>query len=196
MSITIRSFSGEAAREYVQDLARLRITVFKDFPYLYDGSMAYEEEYLKTFLAAPDSLLAIAFDGAKVIGASSGLPLDQETPNLQTPFLERGFDIHRIFYFGESVLQKEYRNRGLGVRFFEERERWARSLGRFEWLTFCGVIRSEGHLLWPKNYVSLDQFWKNRGFSPTEMIGYISWRDLGEDGETSKPLRFWIKSLL
>lgn len=195
MSISVRSFTGGDASAYISDLARLRIQVFRDFPYLYDGHMEYEERYLRTFLEAPDSILVIAFDGAGVIGASSGLPLAAETPNLQTPFLENGYDIDRILYYGESVLQRAYRGRGLGVRFFEERERWARSLERFDWLTFCGVVRSEDHPRRPSGYVALDTFWQNRGFSPTGMIGYISWQDLDEPVETAKPLCFWMKNI-
>jgi GNAT superfamily N-acetyltransferase len=195
MSIAVRSFTGGAAAAFTEDLARLRIRVFRDFPYLYDGHMEYEESYLRTFLEAPDSILVIAFDGADVVGASSGLPLAAETPNLQAPLLENGFDIDRVFYYGESVLEKAYRGRGLGVRFFKERERWVRSLERFDWLTFCGVIRPDDHPRRPPGYLPLDTFWRNRGFFPTEMTGYISWQDLGEPRETAKPLRFWLKNI-
>lgn len=195
MNISVRSFIGGAALAYIEDLARLRIQVFRDFPYLYDGNMEYEERYLHTFLGAPDSVLVIAFDGPRVIGASSGLPLAAETSNLQSPFLENEYAIDRIFYYGESVLQKAYRGQGVGVRFFEERERWARGLERFDWLTFCGVIRPEDHPQRPREYVPLDSFWRNRGFIPTNLIGYISWQDLGETIETAKPLRFWMKNL-
>lgn len=195
MSISVRSFTGGAASAYIADLARLRIQVFRDFPYLYDGHMEYEERYLRTFLEAPDSVLVIAFDGADVVGASSGLPLAAETPNLQSPFLENGYEVDRIFYYGESVLHRAYRGRGLGVRFFEERERWARSLERFDWLTFCGVIRPDDHPRRPEGYRSLDTFWRNRGFFATEMTGHISWQDLDEPMETAKSLRFWMKNI-
>src|SRR3546814_6179341 len=40
--LRIESFSGDAARRYVPELARLRIEVFRDFPYLYAGSRSEE----------------------------------------------------------------------------------------------------------------------------------------------------------
>ena len=48
--ITIRVLTGNdpALREVVSDLARLRIEIFRDFPYLYDGTLAYEERYIST----------------------------------------------------------------------------------------------------------------------------------------------------
>ncbi|HAO32021.1 MAG TPA: GNAT family N-acetyltransferase, partial [Candidatus Competibacteraceae bacterium] len=53
------------------------------------------------------------------------------------PFVARGDDPRRIFYYGESVLLPDYRGLGLGKRFFEEREAHVRALGRFETVCFC-----------------------------------------------------------
>lgn len=196
MSIRISAVSGAIAAPYIPELARLRIEVFRKFPYLYDGDMNYEKEYLQTLLKAPGSVIVLAFDGDQVIGASTGLPMEHETDNIQRPWQEAGYETQRIFYFGESVLQENYRGRGIGVRFFEEREKWARQLARIEWLTFCGVVRPDDHPLRPKDYVPLDRFWKNRGFTPTEgLICRMEWKDLDQARETSKPLHFWVKAL-
>jgi GNAT superfamily N-acetyltransferase len=193
--VEIKTLSGREAQAYLQELARLRIAVFREFPYLYDGDMAYEEEYLHTFFQAPDSVLVVVLDGGAVVGASTGLPLEQETANIQQPFLEQGLEVGRIFYCGESVLLPEYRGRGIGVRFFEERERWARRLERFDTLAFCAVVRPEDHPRRPADYVPLDAFWRRRGFERTELYCYISWRDLDETGESPKALRCWMKGL-
>lgn len=188
-------YTGEDARQHIDALARLRIEVFREFPYLYEGSMDYERQYLRTFLEAPDSLLVLALDGERVVGASSALPLEFETPNIRQPFLEQGRDIGRIFYYGESVLLRPYRGQGLGLRFFEERERRARQLGRFSTLAFCAVVRPETHPLRPIDYIPLDAFWRRRGFAPTDMYCRMSWQDVDEETETAKALRFWVKEL-
>jgi len=52
----------------VDDLATLRLRVFADFPYLYDGDMAYEADYLREFLVAPDAVLVTVRDGAAIVG--------------------------------------------------------------------------------------------------------------------------------
>ena len=195
MKIHVQPFVGEAAERYLPDLARLRLEVFRDFPYLYDGNMDYERAYLQTYVERPDSVLVIAFDGEAVIGASTALPMKYETPHIQQPFLDKQYDVSQVFYFGESVLKKAYRGHGIGVAFFQQREAYARQLGGFRYLTFCGVIRPDEHPLRPTNYVPLDNFWLNRGFQPTEMVCYMDWKDLNEPAESSKPLRFWIKPL-
>lgn len=195
-AIRLERLTGERLKAHLPDLARLRITVFRAFPYLYAGSPEYEERYLATYAAAEGSVIVGAFDGERVIGASTGLPMEHEPESIKGPFRERGYDVARVFYFGESVLLPEYRGAGVGVRFFGEREAHARELGRFDVATFCGVIRPADHPRRPEGYVPLDAFWRRRGYEPVPgLIGHIAWRDLDEEEQTEKPMQFWIKRL-
>ena len=156
----------------------------------------YEEKYLKTYVDAPDSVMVLVQDGERVVGASSGLPLKAETPNVIKPFLAHGYDPRRIFYYGESVLLPEYRGRGLGKRFFAEREVHVRGLGGFEIACFCAVQRSTDHPRRPAGYMPLDVLWNRQGFiRHPELHTTFSWRDLDEDQESPKPMVFWLKQL-
>ena len=65
--LRIEAISGEKLRAFVPGLARLRIEVFRDWPYLYDGGLDYEEDYLGRFLRAPDHVAICAFDGVKLV---------------------------------------------------------------------------------------------------------------------------------
>ena len=120
--IRIERCSGPALAQYIPELARLRIEVFRDFPYLYDGDYHYEEKYLQTYVNTPESVIVLALDGEKVVGASTALPMKFETEELKRPFIEQGYNLDDVFYCSESVLNKDYRGLGLGVRFFEQRE--------------------------------------------------------------------------
>ena len=195
-AIRLERLTGPRLQELLPELARLRITVFRAFPYLYDGSLDYEQRYLRTYAEAADSVVVGAFDGDAVVGASTGLPLAHEPASLTQPFVDHGFDVAKVFYFGESVLLPDYRGHGIGVGFFREREAHARALGRFGHAAFCGVVRPVDHPRRPNGYVPLDAFWRKRGFAPVEgMVGSISWRDLDEPAETAKPMQFWVKAL-
>jgi GNAT superfamily N-acetyltransferase len=194
--IRLELLTGVRLRDRLADLARLRITVFRAFPYLYAGSPAYEEKYLATYAAAEGSVIVGAFDGERLVGAATGLPLAHEPPNLTDPFARHGFKVDRVGYFGESVLLPDYRGRGIGVRFFEEREAHAKALGRFDVAAFCGVVRPADHARRPADYQPLDAFWRHRGYAPVEgLVGKISWQDLDEDQESEKPMQFWTKRL-
>jgi len=195
--LRVRRVSGSDINAYLPELARLRIRVFREYPYLYEGSVAYEERYLKTYVNVPDSVMALVWDGDRVVGASSGLPLEVETPEAIEPFIAHGYDPRRIFYFGESVLLPEYRGQGLGKRFFEERETHVRGLARFDTVCFCAIERPADHPRRPADYVPLDQFWKRRGFvKHPELRTTFSYRELDEEAETPKPMVFWLKPLV
>ena len=196
MNIRIAKVTGEAISPYIKDLAKLRIRIFRDFPYLYDGSPDYEEKYLSIYLKSGESIIVLVKDGDSVVGASSAMPMESETGEVQAPFLNAGIPPTEVFYFGESLLMKAYRGRGFGHAFFDEREAWARSLKRFRYCAFCAVQRPDDHPLRPAGYLPLDVFWTKRGYAKRpELITRFSWQDIDEDRETEKPMVFWIKEL-
>lgn len=190
-----RLVGGEISR-HVPAIARLRIIVFREWPYLYDGEEDYERRYLQRYVEEPRALVVGAFDGAELVGASTALPLVAEPAELSEPVAAAGLPVGRTFYFGESVLLPAYRGRGLGVRFFAEREDHARSFEAYDYACFCGVIREPNDPRRPAEYVPLDAFWRKRGYEKLEgAIGTIAWREIGERAETPKRLQFWYKRL-
>ena len=192
----IQLLQGPRIAPHIDDLARLRIEVFCEFPYLYDGSFDYEAEYLGTYVRSEDSLCVLVRDQGRVVGASTALPLSGETGEFQQPFVEGGRDPARIFYLAESVVLPAWRGRGLGVRFFAEREAHARRLERFDWCAFCAVQRPADHPRRPADYQPLDAFWTRRGYRHhPELHTEYHWRDLDEREESAKPMSFWLKEL-
>ena len=195
MSLEIKSFSGMDARPFLDDLARLRIAVFRDFPYLYDGDPDYERNYLATYARSAGAVFVIARDGERIVGASTGMPMEDETDAVKAPFLAAGRRPEEHFYFGESVLMPAYRGRGIGVTFFAEREAAARRLGK-RFCTFCAVERPADHPRRPAGYVPLNDFWTKRGYRHhPELRTTFTWRDLDEDAESPKPLSFWLRDI-
>ena len=113
--------SGGDISEHIDALARLRIAVFRDFPYLYDGDIAYERAYLDTYAQSARSLAFLVYDRQRLVGATTALPMVDEEPAFRRPIAEAGFDTEQVFYFGESLLLPEWRGQGLGHIFFDER---------------------------------------------------------------------------
>jgi uncharacterized protein (DUF58 family) len=67
-SFTYQELSGEAVCPYLRELGGLRIAVFREFPYLYDGDLDYEEHYLETYVNSPRSLVVLLSDLLAPIG--------------------------------------------------------------------------------------------------------------------------------
>lgn len=192
--ITTRILTGDELTLALGDLARLRIAVFRDWPYLYDGDEAYEREYLRAY-AAPGAVVVAAMDGDRMVGAATGAPMEHHAADFSAAFAGRPEPLEDIFYCAESVLLPAYRGRGLGHAFFDGREAQARALGR-RWSAFCSVIRAPDHPARPPGYRPLDGFWRKRGYAPLPGVtAQFHWRDLGETAKTPKQLQFWIKPL-
>jgi GNAT superfamily N-acetyltransferase len=195
VSVTVQPLTGAAFEAALDDVARLRIAVFRDWPYLYDGDLYYERRYLATYRDSPEALVVGAFDGARLVGAATGTPMEDHAEEFSTAFAGTGLVLSDIFYCAESVLLKEYRGQGIGHAFFDLREGHARRLGR-RWSAFCRVVRPEDHPARPGDYRPLDPFWRKRGYAPLEgVMAEYSWKDVGETTETAKPMQFWIKAL-
>lgn len=191
----VEPLTGPALNAALEDVARLRIEVFRAWPYLYDGDLAYERQYLETYRESDRAILVGAFDTGRLVGASTGTPLSDHADDFGAAFEGTGLDLGDVFYCAESVLLPDYRGRGIGNRFFDLREAHARKLG-FPKICFCGVQRPADHPLKPADYVPLDGFWQKRGYTKLQgAIAYFSWKDLDQNVETRKPLQFWIRDL-
>ncbi|MEL3889314.1 GNAT family N-acetyltransferase [Ferrovibrio sp. MS7] len=194
-AIRVERLHGEQLLTRLDDLARLRITVFRDWPYLYEGDISYERQYLERYARAKTGTIVVALDGEQAVGAATALALEEEVDYVQAPFLAAGMDVKPIFYFGESVLLKQYRGHGIGVGFFNEREAAARRFAK-RICCFCGVQRPADHPMKPADYVPLDAFWTKRGYSKRpDLVSSFSWTDIGDTAQTAKPMVYWMREL-
>lgn len=195
MSLRIEVLTGAALEAALEDVARLRIAVFRDWPYLYDGDLAYERSYLQSYRGSAGAVLVGAFDGGTLVGAATGTPLSDHADDFAAAFADSGIDLTTVFYCAESVLLPAYRGRGAGHGFFDRREAHARRLG-FARSSFCAVQRPADHPMRPAGYAPLDPFWRKRGYRPLAgAVAHFAWKDVDQAEESSKPLQVWIRDL-
>lgn len=193
--IYVRPLTGADLDAHLEDVARLRMQVFRDWPYLYDGEYEYEHRYLQSYRDSAGAILVGAFDKDRLVGASTGAPMEDHAEDFAIAFDGTGYDLSDIFYHAESVLLPTYRGQGIGHRFFDAREAHARALGR-KYAVFCAVIRADNHPARPHDYRPLDEFWRKRGYEKLEgVLASFSWKDVGKLEEDAKRLQFWIREL-
>jgi len=191
---TYEELHGEAIRPHLPELGRLRIAVFREFPYLYDGDPAYEEAYLAAYVNSPRSLVVLLRSEGSIVGATTCLPMADESAEFQAPFLAAGYDLEEIFYLGESVILPAFRGRGAGHEFFQRREAHARRVGPFRHTCFCAVDRPVDHPLRPAGYEPLDAFWTRMGYRKDPALQCeLEWKEITAEAPTRKRLSYWLK---
>ncbi|MFP4541968.1 MAG: GNAT family N-acetyltransferase [Opitutales bacterium] len=192
--LRLETLAGPAAADHVDALGALRIAVFREYPYLYDGDLAYERRYLRHYFGSARSVCVLAWEGQALVGASTGIPLAEAEEAFRAPFRAAGFALEEVFYFGESILLPAHRGRGCGHAFFAAREAWAQREGPFRWTAFCAIERPADDPRRPAGHRPLDGFWRQRGYLPRpDLKARLAWKPVGGEEEVEHTLGFWLR---
>ena len=195
MSFEYLSLHGKEIQNYFLEIANLRIEVFKEFPYLYEGRIEYEQDYLKRYIQASNSLICLVKNGDQIIGMTSAISLNDEDPDIKEQYMKLGFNPQTTCYFGESIIKFKYRGQGIGKKFFEIREDFSNhKIKNLEFTTFCAVKREIDHTLRPRDYFDLAPFWSKLGYQKTDQSIQLKWKDIDKSAEDYKSLTVWKKS--
>lgn len=194
--IKIRTLHGAGIKTYIPSIVKVRNEVLKEYPYMRIEQVEEDTQYFRHLSHAKDSIAVLVFDGPKIIGVTTGVPLDEQLPAFQQPFVEKDLKPSDYYYFGVCTLLKPYRGRGLAHHFFDIREEHAKHLKRFNKICLSHVVRPKNHPKKSKDYVSLDSFWKKRGYvERKDLMGQFAWRDVEEKTPSPKSLVFWVKEI-
>lgn len=192
--ITLR---GEEILPFLNEVAELRIKIFREWPYLYEGAFETEKVYLKVYANAEDSILVLAKDKDRIVGIAMGLPINESMEEVQRVFYEKQLPMDDCYYFADVILLKEYRKKKIGLKMIQDFECALTSLGNYEWIYFCEIIREKNDPRIPLNYRSLDSFWDSLGYPIVpNWKTYMGWLDIGSDEKVSHLMRFRRKQIL
>lgn len=188
-------YRGTQAEQFFDDIARLRITLFSPYPYLYQGNTHYEREYLASYFSCERATIILLFDHDRVVGFSSSLPLEEESHDIREPFVHQKASLGQYLYIGEVMLEAKYRGKGLLRMFFDYHERGARSAG-FRYTLFMTVDRPDSHPQRPPYYRDLTPIWQHFGYekSPQYTIR-CAWPQVDTGATEINTLSVWIKSV-
>ncbi len=188
------TYSGQEARDYFEDIARMRITMFREFPYLYNGSFEYEKEYLEAYFKSLNAKILLVFDtNNEIVGFSNSIPLAEELDEIKAPFKEHGLDLNHYLYIGEVMLKEEYRGKGFARQFFTYHENNARTNG-YDYTVFMTVDRTEDDLDKPKDYVSPDAIWNHFGYTKDKNLSItMDWPSVDQSRDSKNTLSIWWK---
>lgn len=101
-NINIRTFVGAGIKIYLGSIAKLRLEVFKDYPFLCKFSLEEELAYLRKFTQNKDAIAVLVFDGPKIVGAAIGAPFESQETEFIKLFQERGLTPQPTFILGNQ----------------------------------------------------------------------------------------------
>ena len=193
--ITESLLTGSAVETCLEELASLRLNIFHEYPYLYDGCREDELKYLRLYKDTPEAFVLSVTDSGAMIGAATGLPLRYEVETLINPFAGTSYPVDELFYIGEVLFYPSYRERGLGIRLLNRIDEYVCNLGNYRYLTCATVVRPENYAQRPENHVPIDRFLSRTGFIKLPGITTsFAWKEI--DGCNREHLmQFWLKEL-
>src|ERR1700733_4373085 len=95
-TVRFTTYTGAAIAHTLRDFQRLHVTVFYDWPYLYDGDPA-ALPYIAPYTEKPRAAFFLGRAAGRPIGLATCLPLEDESASVQAPFRARGWDVRRFF---------------------------------------------------------------------------------------------------
>lgn len=155
-----------------------------------------KREYLRTYSICKNSLLLLAKDGKKVVGAITGIPLEEAQSSFRRIFFKNRIPVSDVYYLGEIILLKEYRKGGIGALLYDHFEQLVREKALYTSIAIAEVVKDGKDPQKPKDYIPLDEFWEKREFVKYPALKvHISWKKVGESKKTRHALIFLLKNL-
>ena len=196
-SLRIERIAPSALPDLLRTITDIRMQVFSAWPYLYDGNLDDEDEYLRHFQRDPKTVVIGAWDGMDLVGVSTASRWETHPENLLSslPGDWSKVPVTEILYLAESVLYASHRGRGAGKAFFDAREAFAQEIGR-RYVAFAAVVRAHDDPQKPADYRDLAPWWRRLGYRPVPgALCSMIWKDHGREQAELHHLQVWIKKL-
>lgn len=193
--LELKAFTGKQARQYVEPIAHLTMSLFSEFPYLYKKNLKNEKEYLERYFSAATSRILLLFNKDSIVGFSSSISLTEESPEIQAPFIQKGYNLSEYFYIGDALLRAEHRNKNLmRVMAFYHTVRALKCKSNY--LLFMTVDRPDHHPCRPLNYQSLDVMWRHYRFKKMPKMSVRErWEQIDTGNIEENSLSLWYRRI-
>src|SRR3990167_4137978 len=102
MGVTVEIYVGKDSADYIEAVSRLRIQIFKEYPYLYEGELDYERRYMQGYTSDDKAMIAIARVDGILAGVSTGIPLVSDSEivsDAKKVFSQENIDIGDFYYY-------------------------------------------------------------------------------------------------
>jgi GNAT superfamily N-acetyltransferase len=196
----IKILTGSAQKALIPFIAAQRIKQYQDYPYLYDGNMQEETDYVAWCLEQPSSALAVAYIDDAPIGFASGISLvdfDDHMKGSIQAFTHANFNPHNYYYLADIMVVPAYQGNKISSLLLQAIENHARNNA---YKNICCITENhDTHPFKPIDYVSVVEVLLSRfSYVPSSITLSFEWLTRQADGSSAQQthiLQYWIKSL-
>ena len=191
---------GDDLKELIPEISKARLELFKEFPYLYEGTYEDELKYLNEFVNNPKSIILTVHKENKLIAfvtataVESGFELTEAIKDLMQ---KQGLDTSKYFYISEMMVYPEFRSFELQNQLKKDIENYARE-NSYTMTCFLSVFRENNHPLRPQDYKEISRLWKFNKYRKTNISVKFEWNTVQKDSEAklmNNQLDLWEKEL-
>lgn len=179
-NITYTLLRGPEILCHAPAITRLYLESWQEYPDLCEASFDEYEPYVRAYGESNSGIACIAHDGSVIIGATTALPLLEKSELFSTPMQHSGFDLSRILYLGEVVVNRLYRSQGVGSMLFEMMCNEVEAHCKYTHCLIYTVEPAAGEEIYaPEQHKPIQLFWGKRGFVPLyERRFTASWQSI------------------
>lgn len=198
ITFKIKNFADCTDQE-IGMLAQMRITYFREYPYLYEGTKEYEINYLGEYRKkALDAYLVQAFDGERLVGILTGCAFASDIDVVRDGaklFKTNRLPFEQYYYIGEAIIIPEYQNKKILPHLLYTLGKEVKKLNKYQSVCFLTVIRQDDDSRKPADYRSTDKLWEKLGCQRPGVKTSFEWPTIMDDSSVQNifnEIEFWI----
>ena len=198
--ISYKVFIGNEGAHLIGIVSDMRITYFREFPYMYKGNLEYEKEYISELTSHKKSMIVTASINSKIVGISTALPLTSDADILKEVynlFEKKSYAPKEIYYYGEVIVLPSYRRKGIANQLYHLHEQQALKW-KYKYACLAVVVRDKDDPRKPNQYLSTDIIWPKLGFKKENIYFNYHWPTVLSDGQVKdvqNTMVFWTKKI-
>lgn len=189
-----------ALQAHMNNWMLMSLEVYREYPYLYDGTVESETDYFEFYARNAHAIMLVAKDDTTdtPVGYAVGIPLSDETPKKQHPFIATGRDPREYLLIVEFLVAPAFRHHGIARTMYTLFEEHIISqLPQYRYITAFGIERDNNpNWYTPQSHDPLYALERHCGWQRHGELTFLAtWQDVGTAEPVTKKLVFWIKSL-
>jgi GNAT superfamily N-acetyltransferase len=173
-SLLIQILLASHLNTLIDTIAQLRIDTFKEYPYLYSGTLEGERDFLQTYNEHQHEMVGQATVDGTLAGILTGKPLSI-FPEATDLFKKEGLNPEEYYYFGEIIILSDFKNKSVDTQLFNNLEQQVKQWG---YTKACLMIATDqqNHSMRPASYEDYEaSLCKRLGYVKTTITISLTW---------------------